>query len=185
VLATHFTPVTVPVDRAKLAALIVGDTNVAAAPVPGITPGTQGVDLYVVLVKMRGKSNDNTAGLTMWSRGGDGFGAVFSQYAVLLVEPKTGRTVVAVPGVASPKFPSPLPDRMIAKTNLPNPGAAGFEPDQQSAARILLTQMMDDSIEETALRLRLTGRKIEAGGADMAEATVGDNTTAAAVQAPN
>jgi hypothetical protein len=185
VLDKHFTPVTVPVDRAKLAALIVGDTNVAAAPVPGITPGTPGVDLYVVLVKMRGKTNDNTAGLTLWSRGSEDYGAIFSQYAVLLVEPKTGRTAFAVPGAASPKFPSPLPDRMIAKSNLPNPGAAGFAPDQQSAAHILFTQMMNDSIEETLLRLRLTGQKIEAGGADIAQATVGDGTKAEPAQAPN
>jgi hypothetical protein len=182
-LDKHFTPVTVPIDRAKLATLVMGDPSVAKLPVPGITPGTPGVDLYVVLAKIHGTAtSDNTTGLAMWNRGSDDFGGIFCQYAVVLVEPKTARMVFATSGASSPKFPSVLPYRAIAKTDLPDPGA-GFAPGQAEAAHALLTQMMDDSIEEMLLRLHLSGRKIEDGGADIAQASVEGGTEDAAVQA--
>ncbi len=61
--------------------------------------------------------------------------------------------------------------RLTPKANMPNPGA-GFSPDQASALRTLYTGMMADSIDETLLRMELTGRKIEAGGGDLADASV-------------
>lgn len=183
-LDKHFTPVTVPVDRAKLATLVLGDPSVAKLPVPGIAPGTPGVDLYVVLAKIHGTAaSDNTTGLAMWGRHIDDFGGIFCQYAVVLVEPKTARMMFAASGVSSPKFPSVLPYRATPKTDLPAPGAAGFTPGQADAAHTLLTQMMNDSIEEMLLRLHLSGRKIEDGGADIAQASAEGDTQDAAAQA--
>lgn len=174
-LDKHFTPVTVPVDRAKLATFVLGDPNAANGPVPGIVPGTPGVDLYIVLAKVRGTAtSDNTTGLAMWGRHIDDFGGIFCQYAVVLVEPKTAKMMIAVTGASSPKFPSVLPYRAIAKTGLPDPGAAGFTPEQADAAHTLLTQMMNDSIDEMLLRLHLSGKKIEEGGGDIAQASEGE-----------
>jgi hypothetical protein len=174
-LDKHFTPVTVPVDRAKLATLMLGDPNAAKDPVPGIVPGTPGVDLYIVLAKRRGTAtSDNTSGIAMWNRRIDDYGGIFSQYAVVLVEPKTARMVIAAQGASSPKFPSVLPYHATAKTDLPDPGAAGFTPAQADTAHTLLSQMMGDSIDEMLLRLRLSGRKIEEGGGDLAQASIDD-----------
>lgn len=169
-LDKHFVPVSVPVDRPKLAGLTVGmDQKLdTLPPVDGITPGA-GVDLYVVLAKLRTKPAGGVAGLTVWD-GSDAADAL-AEYAVVLVEPKTARIVFFHRGVASPKFPSELPMRLTPKANMPNPGA-GFSPEQASALRTLYSAMMADSIDETLLRMEMTGRKIEAGGGDLADASV-------------
>lgn len=174
-LDKHFVPASVPVDRAKLANLTVGmDQKLdALPPVDGINPGA-GVDLYIVLAKLRTKPAGGVAGLTMWdgSAAGADYADALSEYAVVLVEPKTARIVFFHRGVASPKFPSELPMHMTMKTNMPNPGA-GFSPEQASALRTLYSGIMADSIDETLLRMELTGRKIEAGGGDLADAAAG------------
>ena len=174
-LDKHFTPVTVPVDRAKLSTFVFTDAASIAAPVPGITPGTPGVDLYLVFAKAHGTTNDNTTGLTMWTHGSADNGAIFCQYDILLIAPKTGRIVMILPGTASPKFPSPMPQHITARANIPNPDATGFAPDQAATARTMFAQLMDDSIEETLLHMHLTGKKTVVGG-DIAEASLGDGT---------
>ncbi len=170
-LDKHFVPASVPVDRAKLAGLTVGmDQNLdSLPPVDGISPGAA-VDLYVMLVKLRTKPAGGVAGLTMWDASGAGadFADALVEYAVALVDPKTARIVFLHRGVASPKYPSELPMRVTMKTNMPNPGA-GFSPEQASALRTLYSTIMTDSIPDTLLRMELTGRKIEAGGGDLAD----------------
>jgi hypothetical protein len=170
-LDKHFVPASVPVDRAKLASLTVGmDQKLdTLPPVDGISPGA-GVDLYVMLVKLRTKPVGGISGLAMWDTGAD-FADALVDYAIALVDPKTARIVFLHRGVTSPKFPSELPMRVTMKANMPNPGA-GFSPEQASTLHTLYSGIMADSIPETLLRMELTGRKIEAGGGDLADASV-------------
>jgi len=123
----------------------------------------------VVLVKLRTRPAGGVAGLAVWDVSGGDFTDALVEYAVALVDPKTARIVFLHRGVTSPKYPSELPMRVTPKSNMPNPGA-GFSPEQASTLRTLYSGIMTDSIAETLLRMELTGRKIEAGAGDLADA---------------
>jgi hypothetical protein len=166
-LDSCFQVVKAPVDRAKLASFVVtSDKSVLEKPMDGITPGSD-VDLYIVFAKLRNDNADGISGLALWGGGNSDSGEALAEYAVTLIDAKTGKIIFMLQGVASPKFAFPVPGRQLAKTYIPNPGES-FSPFQSANARTLFSDMMADSIAETLLRLQLTGKRIESAGADLA-----------------
>jgi hypothetical protein len=167
VLDSCFQVVNVPVDRAKLSGFVIGsDKSIYEHPVDGITPG-QPVDIYLVFAKLRNERVDNIAGLAM-SSSSDELGIALSEYAVLLVDGKSGRIGFMLQGISSPKWPYPVPGRAVVKTNMPNPGDS-FTPEQAAKAHAQFTQMMADSVAEMLLRMQFTGKRIESAATELAE----------------
>ncbi|HEX4860457.1 MAG TPA: hypothetical protein VFV07_04415, partial [Rhizomicrobium sp.] len=168
-LDKHFVQTSVPVDRAKLAAFAVKfDKASMAMPVDGITPGAD-VDAYVVLLKYKIASGDDTTGLGLFNVTpyGDETTQVFANYAIAIVDGKTAKIVWVHRGVASPLHASPIPVRQAANSDWPKDGGA-FTPEQAAATHALFSDMMGDSIDETLLDMVLTGKTVAAREDDLA-----------------
>ncbi|MBV8978507.1 MAG: hypothetical protein JO261_11675 [Alphaproteobacteria bacterium] len=182
-----FQVVNVPLDRAKLASLIVSsDPNLHAVPVDGITPGAA-LDLYLVIAKLRNDKGEALTGLALLGGGSD-YGHALSDYAIVFIDAKTAKIAYWMQGISSPKFPYPVPSRLVASSNMPNPGD-NFSPAQSANVRTLFLEMMTDSIPESLLRLQFTGKRIESAGAALADMEQADGVktqpgTAAAASSP-
>ena len=161
-LSRHFTVVEPNVDRSQFRnASLLDDAGKPAPSFPGLKQGPD-IDLYVVFVKLKQTAAGviDTRGVGVFNHtpvtGEPDRTFVFAHYAVVAIDARTMKVLEAHSAVASPEHAVSAPHQDVAASDWPET-AAELTPQRTTVIRSALSDIVDDTVDETLLQMDLLG----------------------------
>jgi len=169
-LKDRFTVKDISFDRAALRGASLVDAQHHYNPsFPGLSASPD-VDAFIVFVKhpiellSAGAATYEGAGVGMWNHGSwvdaEAVNQIYAHYAVVLIDAHTLKPLATAIGTASPKYAAPRPRKDVDKS-LWTDKALSIPPNQREEVHRALIDLLPDGVEETLLRMDLTGMTID------------------------
>ncbi len=160
-LSQHFSVVEPNADRAAFEKTVLWNEDGKFAPVlAGLNPDPN-IDLYVVFVPLRRPvwGVYKTTGLGVFNKTGLGTEGtyIFAHYAVAVIDAHTMKVLFARNAIMSPDHASPDPQQILDKEFWPSASPPVFSPEQMTKFHDTITDILDNSVNETLLQMFLLG----------------------------
>lgn len=147
-------------DRGKLDWVkLVRDQTALSTSIDGLAPAAD-IDAYIVVMK-DSTTPDSIHGVGLYNFGtlsGSTTTAIVN-YVMMIVDAHTLKPFWIQRGITSPALPIEVPTHTIDSADWPPPGS-GPTDDQARALHAAFSEIMNDSIPETMLRMTLTGMMV-------------------------